>query len=819
VKEQDQLKPRLRQLTAVALISAAVLGIELALMRSLSVSRGYHFAYLIVSLALLGFGVSGTCIALVQKRVLPRFSWWIRTLTCILALSIPLCFRLAQLLPLDMAYLLYSGSQQGFLLLFQTLTFLPFLLAGFVIGLSILRFSASVNRVYGASLLGSGLGPLLTIGLLWWLAPERLIQVWSAAVFAATFLWPPLPGSTSRLSKTVLPVAACLVLLDFWQPPAIALDPHKALAQLRQWQLQGNGRFLVTRYGPRARLDVFSSPRLHFTLFAGLTAATPPPAQLLLLGDGDILGPVFRIQSPAGAQILDETPMSVAYRLLAKPRVALLGESTGTSVWLARRFRAAHITVVQPNSQIVDLLNGPLAPYAGSVFQGPDVELSMQMPRHFLKRTSEKFDLIQVVSAEVMAAGLGGLLSLHENYMLTVEGMQDCLRHLTAGGLLSITRGLQSPPRDNIKILATLAAALERLGVRDPGKHLVQLRNHLAVCTMASVQPITASQRQAIEKMSNRLWLDIDLLPGFDPESRLQFNRLTPIPGVKQSVYQFAAENILSEDRERFFRSWPYNVRPATDDRPYFSDFFRWRSLPVLLKTYGPQWLQRLELGYVVLLITLVEIVAAGLGLLILPLFLLQRRNPSTGRGGPALWYFFFIGLAYLGIEMTFMQHCTLMIGDSLLSAAGVLAGFLFFSGCGSISYRYLGISARRAVLFSGAAIAILAPVSFAMSHWLLGTVASWSTAGRFLFTMVLLAPLAFIMGCPFPAGMLLLEQGSPFFVPWAWGINGFASVAAAPLAILLALCLGFSGVLTLAVVCYVLALLAAWTVWLRPPP
>jgi len=814
ISGNSTLKPTLRELFAVALISASVLGLQVALMRTLSISRWHHFAYLVVSLALLGFGASGTWLGLLSSRLLPRFFPWCRGLTLGLAISVPLCFRLAEILPLNMQYILFSGEQLFYLLCYQALIFLPFLFAGVLIGLALIRFSSSVHLVYGANLLGSGAGPVIALGLMMWLPPARIIQAAGLMIWASVFLWRSGAKDRGLWRQVGIPLLVGLLLaldLSTLSMP-MRIDPHKMLAELQRWEKQGDAQHLVTQHGARARLDVFDSPRLHYTLFAGLTAATPPPTQSLLLMDGDTAGPIFRIADKAEATILDHTPMSVAYRFVPRPKVLLLGETSGVNIWLARRYGASQITVVMENPQILDLFRGPLADLGGQSLKGSDLKIHLASPRHFLEYSKEHFDLIQLASVESMAAGVSSLLSLHENYLLTVEGMARCLEHLTPVGLLTITRGLQSPPRDNIKILATLVEAMEKAGIRKPVDYLAQLRNHLAVCTLATRQPFQPEQVRALLEISDELWLDIDTLSGFDPRTREPFNQLLGPPGIKVSFFQLAADKIFSVDREEFFKNWAYNVRPATDDRPYFFDFFRWRSLPRFVESYGHYWFQRLELGYVVLVISLVQIVAAAIFLLLLPLFIWarQRTIPSS----LALFYFLLIGFGFLALEMSLMQRFTLLMGDPLLAAAAVLSGFLFFSGCGSLCSQRWVHSPLKAIAISGFAIAMLAPLVLFLSQSLLGFVATWNTAGRFFFALSLLAPLAFLMGWPFPGGMSLLGESSPALLAWAWGINGFASVAAAPLTVLLAMSLGFRLVLALAIAAYLVAVVLGLRVW-----
>ena len=347
---------------------------------------------------------------------------------------------------------------------------------------------------------------------------------------------------------------------------------------------------------------------------------------------------------------------------------------------------------------------------------------------------------------------------------------------------------------------------MKKIGLPESMTRLVQLRNHLAVCTLAARQPFRPPQVQEIIQISDRLWLDIDTLSGFDPSRRKPFNQLTGPEGFKGSFYQLAASKIFSSERDEFFKDWAFNVRPATDDRPYFFDFFRWRSLPRFIRSYGQQWFQRLELGYVVLLISFVQIVGAAVLLLLIPLFLWARKRSTPPSRGLVLCYFLLLGLGFLALEMSLMQRFTLLMGDPLLAVAVVLSGFLFFSGCGSLCSRQWTRSPSQAIIVAGVGIALVAPVVLWLSQALLGIVSTWNTAGRFLLVLILLAPLAFLMGWPFPAGMLLLENWSRGLLPWAWGINGFASVAAAPLTVLLAMSLGFRLVLALAVMAYLLA-------------
>ncbi|MCK4283622.1 MAG: hypothetical protein KAX44_04825, partial [Candidatus Brocadiae bacterium] len=410
---------------AVFLISAGVIALQLALMRCLSIARWHHFSYLVISTALLGFGASGTLLAFVGAWLRRRFTVASTVVTVLFALSVTLSFRVAEALPLDPRYVLYSGRQAALMFLYHVLLLIPFLLAATVIGLSLIHFTGRVHLVYGANLIGSGLGGAVAIGLMFLLPPVRLLHVVAAMGVAAAFLWSLSSRRRRRrglLVLTVLVAGGAVAAEAVRKPLVLRVDQYKALSIMRQWEAQGDARRVLTRFSPRARLDVYESPAQHHTLFVSLTATSLPPPQLSMLADGDSAGTVFKIRSAEEAEILDFTLMSVPYRLVNKPRVLLLGEAGGMNVWLARRMGAGHVTVVQPNPQIVELMRGPLAEMGGEAFSGPDVQVVVSQPRAFLERSRERFDIVQIVTAEGVAAGVSALRSLHEDFLLTRQG-------------------------------------------------------------------------------------------------------------------------------------------------------------------------------------------------------------------------------------------------------------------------------------------------------------------------------------------------------------------------------------------------------------
>ncbi|MBW2638301.1 MAG: hypothetical protein JRC86_12430, partial [Deltaproteobacteria bacterium] len=344
-------------IAAVFLLSAGLVGCELVLLRALAITQWHHFSYFVLSTALLGFGVSGTLLAFAGKRLLRQFNTWATIFTLAFALSIAVCFRGAQALPLDPQFVLFSGEQAGLLIVYHVLLLVPFLLGATVIGLALMHFGGRIHVVYGSNLLGSGIGGLGALLLMFILSVEEILLIasitglaaaagWTATAFAEhplTAAGAPHTHTSGRvrvrsLAIAVAIAAATLATLDLTWPMSLQIDSHKPLATALLLEEQGDAEHILTASGPRAQLDVFESPLFHNTLFAGFTALSSPPPQLTVYADGWAVGTVFKIDEPGEAEILDHTLMSVPYRLLDRPSVLLLGEVGGPNVWLAERW-------------------------------------------------------------------------------------------------------------------------------------------------------------------------------------------------------------------------------------------------------------------------------------------------------------------------------------------------------------------------------------------------------------------------------------------------------------------------------------------------
>ncbi len=796
---------------SIFLVSASIISLQIALMRLLSITRYHHFSYLVISTALLGFCASGTFLTLLSGHMKKHFNVYMPLSILCFLITASLSYYAAESIPLDIQYIFFSGKQLIFFILYNLCIFIPFFCGAVVIGSALMCFERSVPLVYGANMLGSGTGGVMAIGALFLFPATSLPSLVSVLSLISLLIWIVSLKSCHRIGRrpyiAIMVVTGIICSFAFaFIRPHINIDQYKLMSHLDSLEREGKAERIVSASGPRGRIDVYDSKSIHYIMFAGLNADVLPPPQLAILVDGQYAGSVFKIDKADDARILDFTPQSLPYRMIDSPRVLLLGEIGGVNIWLAKRFGAERITVVREDPMLNSIMMNELSELSGGIYAMENVHIINKEPFLYLVQSDERYDIIQIVSAEGMSAGVSGLQSLHEDYMLTVESIEKCFGLLTDSGVVSVTRGIQSPPRDNIKIFSLFAEALERSGVEDISGHLLQARNYLAVNTMLSKRPFDTGTIGKYLAFTKKLLMDAEYYPEIRSNEIKQLNVIQGPENLNYSFYHYSAMKILSEERKEFYNEWAYSIRPPTDNRPYFYDYFKWSSLNRFIESYGKQWLQRLELGYVVLIFAFVEIAIAALLFILVPLFFAKTGIREAKGKVATLVYFLCIGFGFMFIEMIFIQRLTRFMGSPVYSVAVALTSVLVFAGLGSLYQQSREsdpvMRVRRALL----GIIIVTVIYLIFLDPVLSSVISYPVAARFIITVVLLAPVSFFMGWMFPIGMTLLEKRTANLIPWAWGINGFASVSAAPLAIMLSMSFGLKAVLMIALLLYVVA-------------
>lgn len=783
--------PRKPPLRSVALISAAALATEVLLSRLFAIVHWYHFAYMIISLALLGFGASGTFLSIARSGLTRHFeSAYLVNAACfgLLAVASPL---LARALPFQADALLWDPWQPLWLALVYLVLSAPFFFAANAIGLTLTVYHRRAGRVYAADLAGAGLGALSVIGLLSLVWPETALRL-SAAIGLLAVLVGALELRVAPLRWAGAALVGIAVLAAL--PGSILRfepGPYKSLSQALQ--IDGASAVLE-RSGQLGRLTVVASPLVPFRHAPGLSlfSTSEPPPQLGLFSDGEGFQAITSAsKEPARLAFLEQSTNALAYHLRAPGTVFVPAAGGGMEILRALHFGAETIDAVELNPQAVRLLQDDFAEYTGLLVESPGVDLVSSDARGFLAGTDRRYDVLQLTVDGSGASG--GLSGLSEDYDLTVEMMRLYLKHLEPGGFLSITGSTRVPPRDSLKLVSELIDALQPFDATD---RLLMIRGWQTFTLLAKNGPAGAQDIARMRAFAESLSFDLVWYPGMRASDANQYNQL------REPWYHEGVRALLGDRREDFVAGYPFDIRPATDDRPYFRNFFRWPLLAQGWEARGRGGMTLLELGYPLLVATLLQALLAAMLLIVFPLLFVGTRSHSTAsQRWKVFAYFASIGLAFVFLEVVFLQKLMLLVHHPTMALALMLAVFLAGAGAGS---AFVGTrppdSDRRTLLAAVAGILLLGTAGALLLDSLSMSLSTVALAVRVIVASILILPLAICMGMPFPLAIRRLEEVS---VPWAWAINGCASVVGAVLSTLLAIEFGFAAVLLLALLLY----------------
>lgn len=733
---------------AVFAISAAALAFEIVLLRIFAIEHYHHFAYAVVSIAMLGGGASGTLLVLLRDRVRGREERLFRVSAAAFVVLLAAAPWIARQLPFEPTALAWSGRQWGVLLALYVTLALPFAAAAAAVILALLAEPARIPARYAASLAGSGMGALVAL--------------------------------------------ACLFLPAPWTPHVTSF---KALPQVEAYP---GARKLAERWSPLGWLVAVQTPAFHYApgLSLGFRGSLPPQTGVFL--DGDLAGAATGwAGAPDSAAFLDWLPAAAAYRLGAAERVLVIGAGAGLEVLSALAHGAGRVVAVELNPQVVRLasaLDG-----ASNAYGDRRVEAVIADARSFAARSRERYDLVVISPGEPFGASAAGVHALAEDYLTTVEALRAYVRLLAPGGVLAITRWVRSPPRDNVRMILTAAEALRASGDTLVGRHLAFIRGWSAATLLVKPQGFTGPERDRLRAFASSRLFDLDWLAGEAPTGSVH-NRL------ERPVYAEAAAAATGpESAAAFSAGYVFDVRPATDDRPYPSHYLRFRLLGRLLAQGTAHWLPFAEWGYVAVLATLLQGAVVAAVLMLVPAAALAGRLARSSLSGIAV-YFSAIGLGYLLVEIAFIQKLQLLLGHPVYAVSATLVGFLACSGLGSWWSARFAADWRAPAL-----VALLIACEVVLAPAVARLAAPLALPYRSAAALLMLAPLATAMGAPFPGGVRALVKDRPGALAWAWAANGFASVVAPSLATIVAIELGFRWVLLFGAACYGAAALAIY--------
>ena len=796
--------------------SASVLAYEILLMRLLSIALWHHFAYMVISVALLGFGAAGSMLFLLFEKIRSRLEGCLILLACATAISFSLAFSLSQRVGSDPLNLVWQNKEWFYMLITYLALALPFLMAGGIVGIILSSAGEQAHIMYGADLLGAGVGvvaviPALYLGPPWALLPALGCIVLVGALWCCRFIGKPVKGMLAILVSAFLVGAVYLLM-----PPIPGMHHTKALPVTLSFP---DARIEAERAGPLGMIHVVGSSHirqvpglsLNFGLGGGDKEPILPEQKAIFL-DGDAPSPISRFSGNLeDLEYLDFTTMALPYHTRPPEKVLIIGGGGGSDVLLGLRHRSREMVVLEANRQVADLMLGPFAEFSGHLYSRPEVRLEVREARQYLQATEERFDLIQLSLLDSFGGASGGLHSADEDYLYTVEALALYLSRLSDSGVLAITRWLKLPPRDSFRIMATALAALRRVHLSEkPETHLLFITSWKTSTILASRAPFDVEEIRRATRFCDERSFDLAYYAGMKAERANRYD-IQPSP-----AYFLGASAICGPDAKSFLDGYVFDVFPTTDDRPYFSHFFRWDKAADLFQHLRREWLPIVELGYLLILATLLQALVAGAMLILLPLAGLRwagrasaeiDARPKSSDVLSTFIYFGSIGTGFMFLEMALLPKYTLILSHPIYSVSVVLCAILVFAGCGSMSMRrFMGDGARMpwvpvAIIFCWVGLHVF------LGDRLFESAMGWAFGYRLALAVLLLSLLAFFLGWPFPSGLRLLSRKFPGLVPWAWGVNACASVVGAVLGKCLGVTFGFKAVMLMACALYLIGI------------
>ncbi|MCA9521802.1 MAG: hypothetical protein KC609_12545 [Myxococcales bacterium] len=833
----------------IALVAMGVISYEIILMRLFSIESYAAFGYMIISIALMGFGVSGTLITLFQTFFRRNLDWMLYISSLLVLPAVALAWRISLAIPFVPPNIIQDTRQVTYVAYYYLTLFVPFFFASFFIGLILVGYAKQVNKLYAFDLAGSGIGALLVLGAMFVVHPKYLLLIVLAMVFGGNVLCSGLVLKNHRtrlvsIAKLMVSlVVFASVSLYMATKAKLELDEYKDLRRAFFAQKVADTKILYESFSPLGLVQIVRNKLDRSAMDIHYMTPELPPVTHGLYVDGSRVAKVAKKLTPKEERYLDYVITSVPYRLVAAPRVLVIGLGGGGTVQEALHNGASKVVAIEADPQIVKLLRGPLASYNGNLLADPRVKVVIGEGRAFAETTKERFDLILLERGGGAGMSFSGTKSVGENYVFTVEALRSYLRALSIDGVLAVTQNIANDPDSNAgRIIPSLQAAMKQeYGDHDLGRRFLFVRGTnfgIAIVKRSGLdsQEI-ASLRRYVDK---RNWT-FSFFPGMKPED-VQKTMLED----RDYYNEIANAVFLASDRgASYIAHYMFDITPTYDDRPYYEAGFHygntipwirrklppnpgWRNIaqnfPPELWSYALLWItlaQALLFGFVIVLIPIVTHLVGRLVLLLRkgsgarkvastlsPFLDPTGRSQTVTRGKlSTVIYFVCLGFGFLFMEMLLIQKFTLFLASPLYATSLVLAGILIFSGMGSMYCGRYKESPKIGIHIAVGAIALTSGIYALALDPILQmflTLPQWS---KIIISLALLGPISFFLGFPFPMAIGHLAEDRPTLVPWAWAINGATSVGAIVLATLLSIHFGFRVVFGIVSLVYLLAL------------
>ena len=789
-------------LAPLFLVSAAIVGFEIALTRYFAVAKWSEYGYWVISIVLAGFALSGVVLALTRDWFAARGRVLLDWLPVAMILAAAIGFHFVTLNPFNPLQLQNQVTFEAQLtnIAGYYLCLLPFFfLGGVYVSLYFILNDQEIGRVYGFDLTGAGAGSLAALGLMWLVHPFMLLPCLLVPMAAACFFR---PRGFALPAAALVSLALGVALLLFGHEAKfndykaiyapLNVPDSRTAAEIRS----PRGLYmLLDDFTERVDTDVSNN--------ATMLGLTGPPAAFGLYRDGNRLA---ALPKPGGidAGYAGSTLAALPYVLIKQPAVLLAGVSGGFRIAELRALGARSVEAVEPEPVLFSAVRDGLA-QAPALPLDAAVRLRMGGPAAAAAeaaRAGRRFDVIDL-SADFLDTAEANSTAF------AAEALAAYLRVLTPGGIVSLPVSIREFPAYAVRMLATARAGLKLAGIRDVPAHVLVYRSAWNVRILLSNQPFTAARVAAARVFCEERSFDISYFPGIDVVAARAslYNDLPAVSFTSASVTStgegahdaIADEALAVLNGQSSASAEAFDLSPITYDRPSFYAVLRLAEIGTIMKRL--ELLPQAEIGPLVNLAVVCQAIVIALIVVTVPL-LGGRRVRMGVRGVPrAVLYFSLLGLGFLFIEIFLIERASFYLNDRTSGFSLVLTGMLIFSGIGSMgAHRFNARPWRGNVICTAVIVVWSAALLLFLQDFMLATL-SLPWAARAAIVILLVAPASLALGVPFPLG--LHQVGSGGFLPWAWGLNGAFSVVSTPLANLTALSFGYDRVLFCALMLY----------------
>jgi hypothetical protein len=788
-----------RLVFAVAIQSAAIVTYEIQLMHFFTIVQWHHFAYMVISIALLGFGASGTVISIFRNWMLERKDFLLPFLMITSGLLMTITIRVSrtEFFLFDSYTLFVDRSQFSRLLGTYFLFFLPFFSGALAIGLIFVKKVSRIGTFYFSDLMGSGMGGALAIFLFWQFSPQEISSIIAILPILAGALI--INKNTRLFLITYSLISLSMVVVHLNKPFDLTPSQFKSISYALNLPDAKIDQEISSPYG---LVQVVSSPVQRYAPGLSLTYTEKIPPSPIIFNNGDWYASILPWSRKDTSHILNYTTMALPYAFGAPKSVLLFNAGGGLEISHALINEAEQITATEPNATVISLMKNEYASFTDSLFYHPNLEIYTQSSRTFLNQTGKKYDLIQVPLLGAFGGSVG-LNALEEENLLTKEAFAEMWKKLSPNGMIALSTWIDIPPKISLKIAATLAESLESLAIENLLNHIAVIRSWGTLTYVVKKKPLNSDEINKVKAFCEQYNFDPALLPGITAQERVQFNSLD------NDNFFHDLERMFNSQRENIIQEYDFNIQPTTDNQPYFFQFLRWKKYPDLVQKVGEKYFVFLELGYLIVLVTFIQVIILALIFIILPLFRIGMK------GGNKVWvvvYFSALGIGYMFLEIVFIKYFVLYLGHPIYSVATVISVMLISSGLGSYYSSRVKTQHKSLLKITVIITGLILIYSFFIGSFLSSTV-GLPDAYKIVVTGVIIALPSFFMGMPFPLGLKIVNQFKESNVPWAWGINGCVSVISTSLAVIIAVEMGFMAMLLFAALAYGIAFTSSFLI------